>query len=205
MNLLINIRIKKAAAIVLIKELGTKRLLKILPKMSKRKREGQPWQDMPQPQNKKDIESRQLIGEAILLYRELLNILSQTRAEEIVRKVIIESAVKQLYTLVPKLSKEKILVMSQQERKEKFSDIISQFPNAEWQITKAEGKTYCYDITRCRLVELIIATGHTELKDAFCAGDGIYFERHQPDIDFDRPKKIGSGDKVCQFNFKIKN
>ena len=200
---MMNYRIKKAAIGVLRKELGWKKVFGLLPGLSRRQKQGEPWQDLPEPKDQKDKDSRLLIGEAILLYRELLQRIPQVDAERIVRKVIIESAVMQLYTLIPKISRDAILALNPEDRKVKFCDIIDQFPNADWKIHKVTDTEYGYMITRCRLVELIIATGHPELKDAFCAGDGIYFERYQPEIIFSRPSKIGSGDNSCEFDFSI--
>lgn len=203
MNLILSLKIKKAAVSVLRKEIGMSALLKLLPALKRRQKLKEPWGGMEIPKERKDIESRELIGEAILLYRELLNIVPD-RAEEIVRKVIIESAVTQLSSLVPKLDRAKINLLTLDERREKFCSIINQFPNADWVINKAEDNLYSYSIIRCRLVELINAAGHPELSDAFCAGDGVYFDRYQEDIVFDRPSKIGSGDEICEFNFQIK-
>lgn len=205
MKLLMTLRIKKAAISVLKKELGWKKLISLLPKLSRRQKQGEPFSGLPEPENSKDIESRALIGEAILLYRELLLMLPSAEAERIIRKVIIESAVAQLYSIIPLIRSKDIMGMTPDLRSVKFCSIINQFPNAEWTINKVTDTEYSYLISRCRLVELIIAAGHPELKDAFCAGDGIYFERHQAEIIFDRPSLIGSGDKVCDFNFRIKD
>ncbi len=203
MNLKMNFRIKKAAIKVLRKELGWKQLLGLVRELSKNKKRGEPWKDLPAPVDRKEEESRELIGDAILLYRALLKKRPQPEAERIIREVIVESAVMQLYSLVPRFSKERINELPAEERKEKFCSLINQFPNADWEINKISEQEYSYFITRCRLVELIIAVGHPELQDAFCEGDGVYFERYQTDINFSRPTKIGSGDDVCDFVFRI--
>jgi hypothetical protein len=198
-----NSRIKNAAIKILIKELGFKRLMQIAPKLSARKKRGEPWQGLPLPQDSKDKASRALIEDAILLYRELLLIISQSEAERIIRNVIIESAIMQLYSLIPTLTKEAIAKLTPDQRKEQFCQIINQFPNADWTIQKVEPWKYQYYITRCRLVELIQATGHPELKNAFCAGDGIYFERYQKEVAFNRSQKIGDGASYCDFIFEV--
>ncbi len=204
MKLLMNLRIKKAAIKVLRKKLGWGKLIKVLPGLSKRQKLGEPWKGLAEPIDQKDKDSRALIGEAILLYRELLNMLTSEEAEQIIREVIIESAVMQLYSLIPKISKDQIMAMTPDARREKFCGIVEQFPNADWVMKKASEDEFEYSITRCRLVELIIEVGHPELADAFCMGDGIYFDRHQPDILLTRDTKIGSNDDTCNFNFKIK-
>lgn len=201
--IIVDLRIKIAAAKTLIKEAGFAKVHKILKGMKKRKKENQPFGDMPPVNDKKDIESRKLIGDAILLYRELKDIYPE-RAEEIARKVITASAIAQLKTLIPIINKRKTLKLDKQKRKEVFCNIINRFPNADWKIKNAEDFEYSFIIKRCRLVELIEAAGHPELKDAFCEGDGIYFSNYQGDVNFSRPYKIGSGDEICDFNFEIK-
>ena len=64
---------------------------------------------------------------------------------------------------------------------------------------------FCVVGHKVSLGMLIVKAGHPELKDAFCNGDVIYFERYQPNLTFKRPQKIGSGDDVCEFIFEIKN
>lgn len=204
MKLRIKSKIELAAFRVLKAELGLNQLLKILPLLNKRKKKGEPFNNLPPPITEKDKESRALIGDAILLYRALGEVLSQQQAEHITRKVITESAVAQLSCLVPKLKKAELNRMSEQEKRQKFTEIIDKFPNADYVIVKAEEDLYHYNITRCRLVELIVAAGHPELSNAFCAGDGLFFERHQPDIEFNRDTMIGEGCKQCEFRFKVK-
>lgn len=204
MNLSLKIRIKLSAARVLLRKVGIRQLLKVAPKLSKRAKCGEPWQGIPSAVDIKDSESRELIGEAILLYRELLLLYPQHKAMDIVREVVIESAVTQLKYLVPTITKEKINRLSPEERLEEFNTIIAQFPNADYIINTSEDNEYEYAITRCRLVELVVAAGHPELSDVFCQGDGVFFIRHQPDILFSRNSMIGCGDKVCLFNFKLK-
>lgn len=204
MNALLSIKIKLTAVKVLRKEIGTKKLLKLLPGLNKRAKAGEPWQNMPSPESEKDKESRLLIGEAILLYRELKQVMPAIEAEKAVREVIKESAITQLRYLVPVICAKQVSELNLEEQKQTFTSIVDKFPNADWRIERAEQGDFAYTITRCRLAELIIAAGHPELKDAFCAGDGLFFERHQPEVSFNRPTTIGGADEGCLFEFKLK-
>jgi hypothetical protein len=204
MNILLSLKIKFTAVKTLKKELGLKHLIKLLPGLSKRTKAGEPWRGMAEPQSDKDRESRALIGEAILLYRELKAILSPSEAERVVRIVIRESAVTQLKNLVPVICACEVSKLSLEEQRKAFTDIVDQFPNADYRMEKTVEGEYSYTITRCRLVELIEACGHPELRDAFCAGDGLFFERHQPEVSFNRPTTIGGGDEGCLFKFILK-
>lgn len=204
MNLILKLKIGCAALSVLRKELSTREIIKILPAIIKMKVGKKPFKDFPLPQSKKDKESRKLIADAILLYRALLKKYPQADAERIMRSVICHAAVAQLKYLIPVIDEKTLNSLNQDEKRQMFCDIIAKFPNADYEIIKAEGKEYHYDITRCRLVELIELSGHPELKDAFCAGDGLYFCCHQPQIAFDCQSKIGDGAKTCQFRFTLK-
>ncbi len=203
-QLLLTVKIKLTAVKVLKNRLDIKGIIHILPKLSARQKKGEPWDKMPPATEIKDIESRKLIGDAILLYRELLLITSPYKAQDTVREVITESAITQLNCLIPSLTKERIKSMNTSQRKETLCEIINRFPNSDWEITKAGENDFSFCIERCRLVELITAAGHPELKDAFCTGDALYFDRHQPEIDFSREHTIGAGDDFCDFNFRLK-
>ena len=122
MKLAIKAKIEIAAIKVLKKELGLNKLLPLLPSLNKRKKNGEPFNALPPPETEKDKESRALIGDAILLYRVLMESFEQKEAERIVRNVICESAVAQLSCLVPKLTKKELCTLSENEKKQKFTD-----------------------------------------------------------------------------------
>lgn len=204
MKTLLKVKIGCAALKALKKELTVREIVKILPALTKMKQNGEPFGHLSAPQSEKDKESRALIADAILLYRALCAFKLQPDAERITRNVIIESAVAQLKYLVPIIGKKELAALTEEKKRLKFCGIVAKFPNADYRIVKAEGKEYHFDITRCRLVELIVAAGHPELKDAFCAGDGLFFTAYQPEILFGRESTIGEGKDTCEFRFNIK-
>lgn len=204
MKTILKAKISIAALKALKKELTIREIARLLPALTKMQGKGEPFGHLSPPESDKDKESRALIADAVLLYRALCAFKLQPDAERITRSVICESAVAQLKYLVPIIDKKQLSALNEEEKKLKFCEIIAKFPNADYKIVKAEGKEYHYDITRCRLVELIEAVGHPELKDAFCAGDGLFFSRHQPEIVFERGNTIGEGKEACEFRFTIK-
>ena len=119
--------------------------------------------------------------------------------------MILEASIIQLYSLVPLIKKDEILSKTPEQRNKMLEKMIDKFPNTDWEVLESSETTYAYRITRCRLVELINAVGHPELSDAFCRGDGVYFDRHQVDFKFSRPSLIGEGKKCCDFIFKLKS
>lgn len=200
-----NLRILLAAAKVLISQVGLMMTFSLVKAMNKRKKKGEPWKGLDAPKDQKDVDSRALIGDAIVIYRALLERMDKDEALKVVKKTIQESAIMQLYSLIPKIKREKILSIakSKEEREKILTDIVEKFPNTDWELVEASETKFAYRILRCRLVELVNQTGHPELSDAFCPGDAIYFERYQPEIAFSRPKTIGYGDDCCEFIFEL--
>lgn len=205
MNKILEVKIKISAFKVLKKEVNFKDLIQVLKEMERSKKRGEPWLKFPECETEKDLESRELIGEAILLYRALKNIKEIKEAERIIREVIIRSAVTQLNFLIPLIKREKLLKMGEEDRSAFFKGIIDKFPNADYELVEENNDRYKFDIVRCRLVDLIIKAGHPELMDAFCAGDGNYFSMCQPEVLFSRKDMIGKGAEKCDFEFRIKD
>lgn len=200
----LKVKIKLSALKVLIKEIKIGKLFFIVNELVKNGKKGEPWKNLVAPEDEKESECRELIGDAILLYRALKKISTKESAERIIRKVIEVSAVTQLNFLIPRIERKALEKMSAKERERFFREIVEKFPNTDYKVVDVSDKEYGFDITRCRLVELIVKAGHPELSDAFCSGDGIYFNSCQPEIAFLREKMIGKGDNICDFGFKMK-
>ena len=199
-----NLRMSLAAVKVLLKEVGLGKTLSLVKGLAQEKKKGNAWDELPEPKDEKDDQSRELIEDAVYLYRALLKIMKGDEAEILIKKVIKESAIRQLYSLVPIIDKERILSLPIEEREENIKKLVGKFPNADWEIMESTGTTFAYRITRCRLVELVRALGYPELADAFCPGDITYFKQFQPAVMIERPKTIGYGNKCCEFIFTLK-
>ncbi|MHA1383029.1 MAG: L-2-amino-thiazoline-4-carboxylic acid hydrolase [Candidatus Helarchaeota archaeon] len=199
-----NLRISLTALKVLKRNLGLGTIFSLVSNLINQKKKGEPWNNLPPPKDDKDIRSRALIGDVIIIYRELLKKMSQDKAEKIIRETILEASIIQLYSLVPIIKKEDILSKSQEERNEILTKMIDKFPNTDWEVLHSTKSSFAYRINRCRLVELIKDVGYPELSDVFCRGDGVYFERYQPDFIFKRTSLIGEGQDYCDFIFELK-
>ncbi len=200
------LRYTLAAAKVLFRRLGLKEMLKVVKDMQARKKNGEPWKDFPSPDSEKDRLSRELIGDAILIYRVLLDRKTPSEATKIVREAIFEGAIEQLYALVPRIRAEEVLTMEVEARKDFLTTLIDKFPNADWDILEDQttDTSFGYRITRCRLVEFFEKLGYPDLLDSCCPGDLAYFQRHQPDVIFERPANLGKGDQYCDFLFRLR-
>ena len=199
-----NLRITLAAMKILFKELGVGSVLRLLPGLVKAQKKGEPWEGLPEPEEEKDKLSRALIGDAVILYRLLKQTMPQEKAEEVIKAVIMESAIAQLYSLIPKLKREEIEKHTPEEMETILTDIVTKFPNTDWHLLEATETSFAFRITRCRLMDLVLQLEHPELAGAFCPGDKTYFERYQTDIEFIRPATLGNGQEHCDFIFKLK-
>ncbi|MGI6594445.1 MAG: L-2-amino-thiazoline-4-carboxylic acid hydrolase [Christensenellales bacterium] len=204
MKILMDIKIKLSALKFLKKKIGFAKLLKIIFKLEFELLKGEPYKNLPKTKDKKDKESRKLIKEAILIYKLLLKYYSEKEAEDIFRDLVTTAAITQLKCLVPVLKYEEIKAMSSEERKACYCDIINKFPNTEWRLESETEKEIGISVYRCRLVEIFDAVGLSHLRDSCCKGDALFFEKHQPDIGFERNTTIANGKDVCDFKFSVR-
>ena len=58
-----------------------------------------------------------------------------------------------------------------------------------------------FDITRCYYLNTLTALGAPELTASFCASADVMAEHFPPAIRFGRPRTLGSGDAVCDFQY----
>ncbi len=198
-------RMTLTAAGVLRRHLGFRGLIKLLESLKRRKEVGEPWQGLPPPVEKKDIDSRAQIGDAILLYRALRERMPPADAERILREVVTASSVTHLRTTLPRIRQVDLIDKTRPQREAMLAKLVARFPNSEWTILESTDEKFVFRIHRCRFPELLAQVGHPELSDAFCKGDELYFRQHQPEIDFERPGTIGGGAASCDFIFKFRS
>ncbi|MFX0102791.1 MAG: L-2-amino-thiazoline-4-carboxylic acid hydrolase [Candidatus Hodarchaeota archaeon] len=200
----VKLKMSLAAIGALRKELGFKQTLSVISTFLKMKRRGEPFKGFEPPGNSKDRGSRDQLGDAILVYRALLDRLPREEAERITREVILAGAMAFLRGTVPVLRREEILSKTKEEQEALLTSIIEKFPNPDWEIVETTETSFFYRITRCRFPEMLEKLGHPELSNAFCAADELYFNEYQSDIDLERTTMIGAGDKCCDFLFSLK-
>ncbi len=155
---------------------------------------------MPESRGK-DTESRALIGDAIIAYRALCERMPREEAEQILRELMTAASVTHLHTTLPSIREADLRAKSHAEREAILTTLVARFPNSDWTILESTDEKFVFRIHRCRFPELLAHVGHPELSDAFCRGDELYFQQHQPDIIFSRPGTIGGGAASCDFIF----
>lgn len=202
---IVDMKIKAAAVKALAAELGTRRLLKFAAAMRREERRGEPYKDLPPPEDGKERDSRNLIGEAAILYRLMSADMGAEEAGRIIRRMITDAAVAQLKCLIPQIRREDLEGMDERERTEFFSGIVNRFPNTDWETRETGEESVSIAVTRCRLCEIFDALGMPELRNSCCAGDALYFERCQREVLFEREHTIGDGAPECDFRFSLKD
>jgi len=166
---------------------------------------GEPWRELGFPVDRKEFLSRRQLGSAVLLDRNLRELTDPETARELTGEIVREASVEFLSRNVPALRKNKVLQMTDSQRHRFFSNIQEKFFNADADITFRDDDELRLTVTRCRFVELLDEIGERDMAPLFCEGDRVFFDEHQPETIFERPEKISSGGKICDFRFSWKN
>jgi hypothetical protein len=184
-------------------DIGSLLWMSVIAGMYIRKLLGQPWRSFRRPVDWKDRQSRDMVGDAVLMYRQLLRKVSPQRALDAARRVIYSSAMQFLSDSMPEMNRD-FFNRTERELERDVISLVDRFPNTDYRIDSVKYPRLRYLVSRCRFVELAAALGHGELATAFCAADGDFFRERQPLIRMHRPKTIAAGDGMCDFDFAIK-
>ncbi|AHC16094.1 hypothetical protein L21SP2_2744 [Salinispira pacifica] len=176
--------------------------LPVLVSMYVRKTLGRLWKDLPPASDWKDRQSRGLVSDAVLMYRELLKRLPAARALDIIREIIYVSAMRFLSDSIPVMGPD-FFKKSEAQLEEDVISLVDRFPNTDYRLDTVKYPRLRYLVTKCRFVDLVHQLGHPELATAFCAADGAFFVERQPMISMDRPKTIAEGYEICDFDFTV--
>jgi len=187
---------------LLIKHLGLPTAMSVMTEIVANNLRGDPWRHLPPPSDEKDRLSRRQVGPAILIYKAIRKRKGTDRAKEVVSELILEASILFLSYQIPLLRKAQMLAMNDKERRDLLDEIINRFPNTDIGEIIIEGdECFGYDVTHCRFPELCQAAGTPEIAPMLCAGDKIFIDTRQPDIQLTRTTTIAEGGKVCDFRF----
>lgn len=176
-------------------------MARVLWRALKRERRGEPWRDLGPPADDREAYTRDDIGLVILVYEELKARRGQAEALTTVAELVREGIVIRLRALLPPIERARYEAMGEAERRAFLEAIVAQFPSCHIDDLRAEDARFSYRVTRCELVELVRRVGHPELSGLFCVGDGLYFERHTPQVRLDRGPTLAQGAAGCEFCF----
>jgi hypothetical protein len=193
-----------AAFKILIEELGLVDALRIGGRTQRRVFAGEPFDDFDPPETENERESRDQIGPAIVLYRELRREVDRERALEVAERVIVEASIIFLGKTIGRLRRRELLDLEDREREQFVRRKGDKFFNATLEWEQIEVDTVEFTVTHCEFPPLCEATGVPELAPLFCEGDAQFFGDVEEDVDLDRPHTIAEGAETCPFRITLR-
>ncbi len=163
---------------------------------------GAPFADLPPATTADEAGSRAQAGPAVLLYRALGRRVAGAEALRLTGRAVEEGAIAFLGRTLGPLDRGALDGMGPAEREAWAQGKAAAFPNATvvWKtVTRHE---VVFEVTACRLVQLVAHAGHPELAPLFCVGDGRYFGEIEPGTELVRPTTIAGGGERCRFTIR---
>jgi hypothetical protein len=193
---------ERAALRVLVEELGWLGALRVGASVQVASLRGQPFGDLPRATDRKERGSRDQAGPAILLFRALAPRVGEAEARRITGRAVEVGAIAFLSRTLGRLDRDAIDRMDEAERARWAKAKADAFPNAEVVWKEVGRQRVVFEVTSCRLVELVAHAGHPDLAVLFCAGDARYFGEVEPGTELVRPTTIASGGDRCRFTIQ---
>ncbi len=185
------------------RRLGWWRAIRLGLALRKRVEGGEPFQDLPPAEGQKDIESREQIAPAVVLYRLLCEELERPEAMRLVGEVVEAGAHVFLRETIGSISRELFEGLDADARRALLDERIGRFPNTIYQIQDAGSSSVRFTVSACRFVRLCSLVGVPELTPVFCAVDASYFSEVEPSVELIRPSTIAGGDDCCDFTLQF--
>jgi len=185
---------------ILVDELGLVDALRIGGRTQRRLLGGEPFDHLDAPHNDDERQSREQIGPAIVLYRQLRREYGEDRALAVIERVIIEASVVFLSKTVGRLRRDDLLAMGDDEREAFVRQKGRHFANATLTWDHIGAESVEFTVTHCRFPPLCEKAGVPELAPLFCRGDAEFFGGVEQDVDLERPHTIAEGAETCPFH-----
>lgn len=189
------------------KEFGISRAISIVVKMQLRLLSDDPFKDMNLRNPKlswNERSSQKQIAPAFSLYDVLIEEgYSQQEAFNYVEKVVVGVAKKFLEFSVPVIQYRDVAMIEQDKRIDVFARIVSRFPNAMGELKFDGIREYRFTVNKCLFASYCNTLGYKNLASIFCKADKLYFEEHQPYVDFSRMDTLAVNHKPCDFSFEL--
>lgn len=104
---------------------------------------------------------------------------------------------------VPAIKQQDIQSRGLVDRKEMFSKIVERFPNAFGTLSIDENESYHFTVDACLFAAYCKQLGYENLGPIFCKADKMYFDQHQPNVEFNRIDTLAINGKPCDFSFNL--
>jgi len=193
---------ERAALRVLVEELGWVGALRVGASVQVAALRGQPFADLPRATDRKERGSRDQAGPAVLLFRSLARRVGNAEARRITGRAVEVGSIAFLSRTLGRLDRDALDRMDEAERDGWAREKADAFPNAEIEWKEVGRRRVVFEVTSCRLVELVAHAGHPELAGLFCAGDARYFGEVEPGTELVRPTTIAGGSDRCRFTIQ---
>jgi hypothetical protein len=187
-----------AGAVPLLQQIGVLNTIRVAAQIERRKRAGEPFEQLGEPASEDERLSRVQAGAAVLLYRALVDA-GIDDPIAVTRAVMMRSGASFLRRQLGRLQPSALAAMPIDEAREQVQSLGAKFFNAtiEWKTIDADGVRF--DVTHCHFPGLCAAAGHPELAPLFCAVDDAYFGRVEPNVRLKRDETIATGGSKCAF------
>ena len=104
---------------------------------------------------------------------------------------------------VPIIKQKDISKKSLSEREKMFSKIVDRFPNTFGTLKVDDKATYHFTVDSCLFAAYCKQLGYGNLGPIFCKADRMYFDQHQPRVEFARTDTLAVNGKPCDFSFNL--
>lgn len=173
--------------------------------MQRKVARGEPFGDLPPPNDAREAGSREQAGPALVLYETLREHVFEAEALSITAEVVEEGAVVFLGRTLGSLRQADLSRLNDADRRKFVEDKGSRFPNAVPVWDEVSPDRVRFTVHACRLVELVVQAGRPELAPLFCQGDARFFGTVEPDVELIRPHTIAGGAASCPFTIQFKS
>lgn len=190
---------ERAALRVLVRNLGLLGALRVGIAVERARRRGEPFADLPAATDGKERGSRAQAGPAVLLYRALLERMSEAEALRVTGEAVVAGALVFLTRTLGPLRRSEVAALDEDGRRRFAEDRADRFPNATLTWDEISAERVRFTVHRCRLVELVAHAGHRELAPLFCLGDARWFGNVEPGVRLERPTTLADGAASCPF------
>ena len=160
-----------AALKVLARHFGWWKAIRLGLALNQKVRRGAPFEALSPATEPKEIESREQIAGAIILYQMLRETMEQGQVLAIVAEVVEAAAHVFLAETIGPLGAAQLDDLSDDERGRFVEERLDKVPNTLVQIEEVRRDEVRFQVTKCRFVSLCAAVGVPELMPLFCAVD----------------------------------
>ena len=193
---------ERAGLKALVAELGVARAVRVGLRVQLEAARGEPFGHLPAADSAQERGSRAQAGPAVLLVRALRRSMSDEDALRVTARVVEEGALIFLARTLGRLDRAAVDALSDAEREAWAKAKAGAFPNATVEWRSVTAREVVFEVTACRLVQLVHQVGEPQLAPLFCSADARYFGEVEPGTELVRPTTIAAGHDRCRFTLR---